>query len=193
MSAMGYELQSARHLAADVLKSLVQPGDRAVDATMGNGHDTCLLAELVGEAGHVDAFDLQPQAVANTRARLTQAGLVDRCSLHLLGHEHLGEVVTAPIRAAVFNLGWLPGGNKSLTTRWETTEAAILAAMALLMPGGACIVSMYPGHGEGDRERKSLLALAATLRPQVYTVLHQKFINAGHGAPENLVIQRNRA
>ena len=65
---MGFDLQSARQLTADVLESLLQPGDHAVDATMGNGHDTCLLARLVGPKGHVDAFDLQPQAVENTAA-----------------------------------------------------------------------------------------------------------------------------
>lgn len=189
---MSYELQSARYLTADVLKSLLRHGDRAIDATMGNGHDTCLLAQLVGDTGHVDAFDLQPQAVEKTAQLLAQEGLDARCTLHLLGHEHLGETVAEPVQAVVFNLGWLPGGDKSVTTRWETTRTAILAAMERLVPGGVCIVSMYPGHAEGDRERQSLLELAATFRPQSFTVLHQRFVNAGKGAPENLVIQKNK-
>lgn len=188
---MGFDLQSARQLTADVLESLLQPGDHVVDATMGNGHDTCLMARLVGPEGHVDAFDLQPQAVENTAQRLAQEGLSSQCRLHLLGHEHMGEVVTCPIRAAVFNLGWLPGGDKSVTTRWDTTREAILTAMGLLVHGGACLISMYPGHAEGDRERQSLLELASTFRPQEFTVLHQRFVNAGKGAPENLVIQKN--
>ena len=103
----------------------------------------------------------------------------------------MGEVVTCPIRAAVFNLGWLPGGDKSVTTRWDTTREAIVSAMGLLVPGGVCLISMYPGHAEGDRERQSLLELASTFRPQEFTVLHQRFVNAGKGAPENLVIQKN--
>ena len=66
---MPYELKSARYLAADVLSRAVAPGDTVVDATMGNGHDTLFLCELVGEEGRVYAFDVQAQAVKNTKKR----------------------------------------------------------------------------------------------------------------------------
>ena len=67
---MSFELRSARYLAADVLESAIRPGDRVIDATLGNGHDTCMLAALVGEQGRVYGFDIQPDAVARTRAAL---------------------------------------------------------------------------------------------------------------------------
>ena len=131
---MGYELKSARYLAADVLARALRPGDRAVDATMGNGHDTAFLCELVGESGHVYAFDVQQDAVANTRERLSQSGLLGRASLFCLGHERMAEQVAGPVSAVVFNLGWLPGGDHSVTTRWETTKAAVESALELLSP-----------------------------------------------------------
>ena len=62
---MAWELRSARFLAADVLERVIQPGDTVVDATVGNGHDTQMLAELVGENGHVIGFDVQPSAIAS--------------------------------------------------------------------------------------------------------------------------------
>lgn len=37
----------------------LRPGDTAVDATMGNGHDTLFLAQAVGPTGHVIGFDIQ--------------------------------------------------------------------------------------------------------------------------------------
>ena len=43
------------------------------DFTMGNGHDTLYLASLVPE-GKVYAFDIQPEALKNNRARLDEAG-----------------------------------------------------------------------------------------------------------------------
>ena len=49
MNARGFELKSARFLAADCLRRFLLPGDIAVDATMGNGHDTQMLCDLVGE------------------------------------------------------------------------------------------------------------------------------------------------
>ena len=187
---MSYELRSARWIAADVLRQVIQPGDTVVDATLGNGHDTLMLSELVGENGHVIGFDIQPDAVERTRTRLAEAGVLDRCTLYAEGHEHLAERVTCPIRTATFNLGWLPGGDKSVTTHWETTRTAITAALSLLEKGGVCTICAYPGHAAGDEERAALMDYLATLRPQEYNVLHNRFLNAGLGAPECFVIQR---
>lgn len=190
---MAYELRSARYLAADCLRQVVRPGDLVIDATMGNGHDTAMLAELVGPQGRVIAFDVQAEAVASTRRLLEAQGLIDRCELHCLGHEHIGDVVAEPVRASVFNLGWLPGGNKAVTTHWETTRQAVKACLRLLMPGGVATICAYPGHAAGDEERHQLTALLSALRPQAYNVLHQRFLNAGPGAPECFIIQRNPA
>mgnify|MGYP002996185014 FL=1 len=139
---MSYELRSARWIAADVLRQVVQPGDTVVDATLGNGHDTLMLCELVGETGRVIGFDIQPDAVERTRERLADAGMLSRCTLYAEGHEHLSERVITPIRTATFNLGWLPGGDKRITTHWETTRAAISAALSLLMKGGEGIENL---------------------------------------------------
>ena len=57
---MSYELKSARWLAADILRQVLSEGDEAVDATMGNGHDTEALCRLVGPSGHVYAFRRRP-------------------------------------------------------------------------------------------------------------------------------------
>ena len=187
---MAYELRSARFVAADVLRQAVAPGDRVIDATMGNGHDTLALCQMVGPQGHVYAFDVQPQAVENTRARLEEAGFLQRATLFCAGHEHMAERVEGPVAAVVFNLGWLPGGDKSITTRWESTEKAVKSALTLLAPRGVAVICAYPGHAEGEKERDSLAQLLAFLPPQRYNVLWHKFLNAGPGAPECFVIQR---
>ena len=111
-------------------------------------------------------------------------------TLYAEGHEHLSERVTVPIRTATFNLGWLPGGDKRITTHWETTRAAISAALSLLVKGGVCTICAYPGHAAGDEERAALMAYLSALRPQEYNVLHHRFLNAGAGAPECFVVQR---
>lgn len=188
---MAYELRSARYVAADCLRQVIRPGDTVVDATMGNGHDTQMLAELVGPDGHVFAFDVQPDAVSHTEALLRQAGLLDRCTLYCKGHQHMAELVTAPVRSVTFNLGWLPGGDKQITTLWETTKVAVEAALSLLMPGGVVTICAYPGHAAGDVERISLSDFLTSLRPQQFNVLHHRFLNAGPGAPECFIIQRN--
>lgn len=187
---MAYLLRSARFLAADIFRSAIQPGDTVIDATMGNGHDTLFLCELVGPEGKVYAFDVQPQAVENTRQRLDAAGVLGRAELFCLGHEHLAEKAPFPVAAAAFNLGWLPGGDHGVTTHWETTRRAVESALALLGPLGVAVICAYPGHPEGQRELEALKLLLAQLPPQRYNVLRNQFLNAGPGAPECFVIQR---
>ena len=130
---MSYELKSARYLAREVIGQAVLPGDAAVDATMGNGHDTLMLCEAVGPAGKVYAFDVQEQALAETEKRLKEHGMDGRAVLIHAGHEHMAEYVKEPVRAVMFNLGWLPGGDHDVTTRWETTRQAVESALSLLL------------------------------------------------------------
>ncbi len=188
---MRYELKSARYLARDVLSRALKEGDRAVDATMGNGHDTLFLCEAVGASGHVYAFDVQEAAVSSTKARLSEKGLEGRASLFHTGHENMESLVPEKVQAVVFNLGWLPGGDHGVTTHWETTFRAVKQSLSLLLPGGVLVICAYPGHPEGDRERSELTSFLSSLDNRTYNVLRQHFLNAGPGAPECFVIQKN--
>ena len=187
---MSYELKSARYLAREVILRAVEPGDTVVDATMGNGHDTQMLCETVGPEGRVWAFDVQAQAVEETRNRLRAQGLDGRAELILSDHEHMAEYVKGPVKAVMFNLGWLPGGDHAVTTRWETTRTAVESALDLLAPMGVLVICAYPGHAEGEREKQELTAFLGGLDNRRYNVLHQRFLNAGPGAPECFVIQK---
>ncbi len=187
---MAFELRSARYLAQDALRAHLRGGCTAADCTAGNGHDTCFLARLCGEEGHVYAFDIQEEALASTDALLGREGLSDRVTLIHDGHEHIAEHVPAPLDAVMFNLGWLPGGDKSVTTRWETTRTAVLAGLSLLKKGGVETICVYPGHDEGNIERENLSALLSALSPREYNALRCVFPNAGPGAPECWIIQK---
>ena len=140
---MPYELKSARYLARDALLQAVNAGDTVVDATMGNGHDTLFLAEQVGPEGHVCAFDIQESALESTRALLEAHHAADRVTLFCQSHAELAGSVPAGIAAAVFNLGWLPGGDHTVTTRTASTRQAVLAALELLKPGGIVTICAY--------------------------------------------------
>ncbi|MBQ8074053.1 MAG: class I SAM-dependent methyltransferase [Clostridia bacterium] len=190
---MAYELKSARFLARDVLTRAISEGDTVVDATAGNGHDTAFLCEAVGAAGRVYAFDVQPEAIRTTRGRLEEAGLLERAALIQDGHEHMERYVREAPSAIVFNLGWLPGGDHQVTTRWATTERAVRTGLEALRPGGVMVICAYPGHAEGERERQGLTGLLSGLDNRRYNVLEQRFLNAGDGAPECFVIQKQES
>lgn len=191
MSDERFILKNARHLAARYMEEILREGDVAVDATMGNGKDTEFLCGLVGETGHVYAFDVQQEALDRTAARLEEAGMRNRATLILAGHETMREHVPVPPRAVMFNLGWLPGAQHIVTTRTETTMQAVRAALELVVPDGFVSVCVYPGHEEGTRELHALLEWAAGLDVRAYNVLHHDFIAAKAGTPHLILIQKN--
>lgn len=136
-------------------------GDTAADFTMGNGHDTEYLSRLVGADGHIYAFDIQPRALESTAAHLKETGCPENYTLILDSHSNAKNYIAGGIKAGMFNLGYLPGGDKSLTTKRETTLPAIAAAVDLLAPDGILTVAVYPGHAEGEREGEEIEAMLA--------------------------------
>ena len=138
-----------------ILKHL-KPGDTADDFTMGNGYDTEFLSRTVGESGHVYAFDIQAQAVESTAKRLREVDCPQNYTLIHDSHHNVKKYVKEPIKAGMFNLGWLPGGDKSITTLRETTLPAIEAAIELLDRDAILNGAVYPGHEEGDAEGKMI-------------------------------------
>ena len=134
----------------------LREGDVAVDFTMGNGYDTEFLSKTVGESGRVYAFDIQAQAVESTARRLAESGCPKNYTLIHDSHHNVKSYVKEPIKAGMFNLGWLPGGDKSITTLRETTMPAIEAAIELLDRDAILNIAVYPGHEEGDAEGKMI-------------------------------------
>ena len=133
-----------------LVSAKIRPGDAAVDATVGNGHDTLFLAQCVGPKGKVIGFDVQQQALDNARHRLQDSEV--SINLHCVGHEEMDSYVQHRVAAVMFNLGYLPGSDKSTITQTETTLLALGKALALLECGGLLSVMCYPGHAGGDVE-----------------------------------------
>ena len=145
-----------------VLRHL-KSGDVAADFTMGNGNDTEFLCRTVGAAGHVYAFDIQADAVNSTRARLEGGGF-DNFTLIHDSHANLKQYIDRPIKAGMFNLGYLPGhGHHEVTTKRESTLAAVTAAIEMLDSDAVLLVAVYPGHEEGRLEGEMLRAYFSTL------------------------------
>lgn len=135
----------------------LKEGDVAVDFTMGNGNDTLFLSKTVGDSGRVYAFDIQEEALISTRAFLEANGAPENYTLICASHHRVKEFVDGPIKAGMFNLGYLPrSGKKAVTTMRETTMPAVEAALELLAPDGVLIVAIYPGHEEGALEGEML-------------------------------------
>ncbi len=182
----------ATDLAHVLLDQVLRPGDWAVDATVGNGHDTLWLAERVGPTGRVFGFDVQAAALAAAAVRVQ--GLAQVELLHS-GHERLAERLPPEAQgrlgAVMFNLGYLPGGAKDIITRAETSIAGLGQALAFLAIGGCVTVVLYTGHPGGPEEAAAVRDHAQAL-PVDFAVTRCARLNATIAAPELIVIERVR-
>lgn len=172
------------------IAGFVRDGDTAVDATCGNGHDTVLLAGMVGPTGHVWGFDIQETAIIETGCRVSAAGLADRVTVLKAGHETIERHLQAPVKAVLFNLGYLPGGDHAIITRPDTTMAALAQSLKLLVPGGIVVVTVYPGHSGGSDERQSVEEWAAALNARTYHSWRMGQLNVAADAPYCLLVQK---
>jgi predicted methyltransferase len=173
-----------------ILSSIVQPGDVVVDATAGKGHDTLFLAQLVGTTGKVYAFDVQPEAITSTRDRLITAEVEERVVLINNGHESVDKYVEEPIKAAMFNLGYLPGGNHSIITLGQTTTDAIAKILWQLVPGGVITIVVYYGHSSGQEEKDYLLKYIEGLDNRKYSVIKIDYPNRPNNPPFVVIIEK---
>lgn len=185
------KLERILPFARTLLKMAVKSGDIVIDATVGNGHDTLFLADLVGESGHVIGFDIQKIAIENTRNRLTDYNNV---TLHLTGHDKMKSYIPleyhGKVTGAIFNLGYLPGGDKHIVTTSQTTIAAIEALLDMMAIEGIIVLVIYHGHPEGKLERDEVLSFVNGLDQQKAHVLQYRFMNQQNNPPFIIAIEK---
>lgn len=186
-------LPSAVRWSQLLLADRLQPGDCVLDATAGNGHDTLFLARCISPAGHVYAVDVQAAAVAETRRRLIEGGVAETAfTVVQTGHENMSAVIRPEhqgrLAGIMFNLGYLPGSDKTVITHTETTLTAIQTALDQIRPGGLLTIAVYPGHEGGNQEQKAIAEWAAALPPRSYEVQHLRPVNRSASPPECWVI-----
>ena len=177
-------LARTTELAKAICEKYADRERAAIDATCGNGNDTIWLAQRFGR---VYAFDIQ-RGAADTTRRLTASKGLDNVTVINDGHEKMAEYVSEKVGLVMFNLGYLPGGDKNVATETATTLEAIEAALSLLEKDGLVCIIMYPGHLQGAAEKKAVLRMAASLDKGKYHCVCTDMVNQPDSAPEILFI-----
>lgn len=206
-------------LAMTVTKEYIRKNSFVIDATCGNGSDTLELVKAVcggttgsgkpddtagvrendtvcGGTGQVLAMDIQEDAVKNTRSLLTSCPdpqIADSVQVVRDSFVSMRSYTggRAP-DAVVFNLGYLPGGNKDITTTAETTLTGLSEALDILNTGGIVTVVLYSGHAEGAREKTAVLDWASGLEPRRFHVVYAGLPNQKNNPPEILWITKKK-
>lgn len=197
--------QSHLDLAYHYWEETIQAGDLVVDATCGNGKDTVRLAKLavpstgVGNpdvqlAGHpvIHSIDIQKDALKEAQTYAASVLTSEQYqAIRWIHGSHASfpeEIKPGSVKAIIYNLGYLPGGNKTITTLTETTLQSIESALPLLKKGGIITLTAYPGHPEGALENRALLERLSALNPAQWNVCHHRWVNRT-AAPELFLIQ----
>ena len=153
------------------LSEQLKPGDRAIDATAGNGYDTVKMASLVGPEGLVIAIDIQKPAVDATREHLKSRKCLQQVQLMTGEHSEILQSLcplhNRTISAITFNLGYLPGSDKRIQTTPETTLHALNTSLLLLKPKGLLLVTAYRGHEGGQTEADAVAGWAQQIKRPV--------------------------
>ena len=188
---MAITFPRATAYAHQLLTDHLSEGNFALDATCGRGQDTLHLAKLVGVSGRVLAIDRQAEAIDSSKERLLNNGLIESVQFIQANHadldQHLPQDQT--IHAAVFNLGYLPGGDKTIITQPCSTLTAIQCALTHLASNGLIIITVYPGHQGGMDEANAVDAFVRTLSQCQFEVMHYGFLNQVNHPPSVYAIR----
>jgi hypothetical protein len=181
-------------LAHGYWKSILKQGDLVIDATLGNGKDTLTLWNILENVGggQILAMDLQQKALENTHLLLEKYAPLSLDHIVLLRRSHATfpeNLKPESARLIVYNLGYLPGADKTLTTKAESTLQSLSNALPLLSRGGCLSITCYPGHPEGLVEYEAVQNFAQALSPTAYAVTSHVFCNRNL-SPALILIQK---
>lgn len=177
-------------LAHSLWKNLIKPGHQIIDATCGNGNDTLFLASLVTDHSLLYALDIQQTAIETTKNLLLTHPKVNQIRFINQCHSSFpGEIPSASVQLIVYNLGYLPKGDKKITTKKESTLESLKKAEILIQPGGAISITCYPGHEEGKHEEEAILQWCSQLPPTEWSCCFHRWLNR-KDSPSLLLIQK---
>jgi predicted methyltransferase len=181
---------NAMNLAKELAIKKLKEGDRAVDATMGNGNDTVFLTKIVGTKGKVYSFDVQEIALKNTKEKLNENNIGEEVELILDGHENMDIYIKEKVNLVMFNLGYLPKLSHEITTKAETTVIALEKSLNLIEKNGVVLLVIYHGHVNGKEEKAEIEDFAYKLNQKEYNVVKMEFMNQVNNPPVLIAIEK---
>ena len=160
--------------------------DLAVDMTAGNGNDSAFILNVLG-AKKLIAFDIQKAARDNT---LKLLGPRDNFTFILDSHSNIDKYIQDKIDLAVYNLGYLPNSDKTITTRSDSTIESLEKVLSLLRKKGRVLITIYPGHAQGKIEADKLDHFLEELDPKDFAILKLSYPNKKDTAPYVVTIEK---
>lgn len=172
------------NLSHDIIKNYGIKFDVALDGTLGNGNDTKFLEGLFQKTY---SFDIQKECIDKYKKESSYNKVI----LINDSHENVKEYITSEkIDAAMFNLGFLPGGDKNITTEGISSLKAIKDSLELLIEGGILTIACYIGHEKGKEEYEIIKNYLCSIDKSKFGVMEHSFLNRSHVSPRLIVVEK---
>lgn len=167
-----------------LINEYIKENDISIDMTIGNGNDTLVLVE---KSKFVYGFDIQDEAINNTNKLLK-----GYTNYKLIKDSHLNftNYINEEVGVVVFNLGYLPKGNKEIHTKADIVLDTLKKVLGKLRKDGICNLVLYPGHPSGLEEANLISDYLQTLNQKEFDVLKYEFINQINNPPFLISIKK---
>ena len=183
---MGVKINNTKTLIEFFMQSYVENAEVAVDMTVGNGFDSKNILEIL-KPKKLYCFDIQQGALDNSKKLLED---FSNYELILENHRDFDKYVKENIDFAMYNLGYLPKGDKNITTNAVDVEESLKKLLEKLNKNGVIFITFYIGHLCGQIESAEISRVLKNLEQKEFTVLKFLFENQKNNPPYVVMIQK---
>lgn len=183
-------IRNTKNIVTEYMKRYLYNGSVCLDATVGNGNDINSIAKLIGDKGKVYGFDIQERAIKKTRELLVSNNLLDRAILIKDTHENIDNYISDELNFVIYNLGYLPKGDKNIKTNDKSTINSIKKALKIMANYSLMLITSYIGHPGGGEENLALNKFLSSLNQRVFNVVKYEFINQLNNPPVLYVVEK---
>ena len=169
-----------RDIVQWIMRKTIKENSICVDMTLGNGNDLVYIMNLAMN-GKVYGFDIQRVAIQRTKEKIKPS---HRIQLINDSHENIDLYIHENIDFGVYNLGYLPSGNRNITTSVHSTMFSLKVLLNKLNHDGNIVISTYPRHREGYCEDIEIKKYLTTLNQHEFDVLHFDYLNRRNSPPK---------
>lgn len=180
---MRTHIKNTKDIVSRYIDMFINEDDICLDATIGNGNDINRIADKIGYGGKVYGFDIQDIALENTKNLLDSQGNLDKVTLIKDGHENLDYYINEKLNFIIYNLGYLPKGDKNIKTNDTTTIISMTKALNMMATNSIMLITAYLGHPGGKDENYAVKELLSSLNQKIYNVVGYEFINQRNNPP----------
>lgn len=170
------------NISHHIIKNFCSNFNVAVDATLGNGYDTDFLSQLFSK---VYSFDIQKIVIDEYEKKNKNNVLLINDS-----HENFKKYINEKVDCIMYNLGFLPGGDKNITTKVESTIKSLENTLELMNSSSLITIALYRGHEEGKKEEAAVLNFVHALPKESFGVILHSFVNRSNTPPYLIVIEK---